>query len=412
MVVSYWKKIIDVFSGMAIAQAIPLLGSLLIARIYAPDNYGAFATWLGISQLVTVSITCRLDAAFGLEADGRTRTELVAVTVALVLLTGSILCVLVAILALTAGVLFGSIPVALLWLLVPQSMGMALSLVWQSWAANNGELKKLSRIRITQELLITPMQIMAGLFYPDVISLAAAQILAIWINVLICLRMMPLRTVLAEIGANGLLRLIVFYGKKYSRFPLLAWPADLTNTAVMQLPVMLISSRFGTEIAGYYALANRIMGAPVGLLGGAIRDVFKRAANEELRTLGHCRPIYRRTFFMLLGLSLAMVAVVVPFAEALFSWGFGAQWAVAGTMTVWLLPRYALGFMASPLSYIFYLVQKQHIDLFWQIGLLALTLPTLLIFASYQSTLLWYSGAYALMYVVYLALSWRFCQEN
>jgi len=76
---------------------------------------------------------------------------------------------------------------------------------------------------------------------------------------------------------------------------------------------------------------------------------------------------------MLLGLSLAMVAIVIPFAEIAFSWGFGTQWVLAGTMTAWLVPRYALGFMASPLSYVFYLVQKQNIDLVWQIGLLMVT---------------------------------------
>jgi len=257
-VAAYWKKIAGVFSGMAIAQAIPLLGALVIARIYAPENYGAFATWLGISQILTVGITYRLEAAFGLEADGKTRTELVTVTAILVLLTGTVLYALLTVVALTIDVA-GKVPLALFWLLVPQSTGMALSLVWQSWAANNGEFKKLSKIRITQEILITPMQIMAGLFYPHVISLALAQIVAIWINVLLCLRMMPLHGVGGATRAGALFHLVVHYGKKYCRFPLLALPADLINTAVMQLPVMLLSGRFGTEVAGYYALANRIM---------------------------------------------------------------------------------------------------------------------------------------------------------
>jgi len=397
---------------MAIAQAIPLLGSLLIVRIYAPDSYGVFATWLGISQIVTVSITYRLEAAFGLETDGKTRTELVAVTVMLILLTGGTLCIVLAIFLFSIDISSKTIPAALIWLLIPQSTGMALSLVWQSWAANNGEFKKLSKIRITQEILIMPTQVIAGLFYPDVVSLIAAQILAVWVNVLLCLRMMPLQDIFPLSKTRNLLPLIIFYGKKYRRFPTLALPADLINTMVMQLPVILIGGRFGADIAGYYALANRMMGAPVALLGGAVRDVFKRVANEEFRVLGHCRPIYVRTFFVLLGFSLAMIAVVIPFAEPVFSWIFGAPWILAGTMTAWLVPRYALGFMASPLSYVFYVVQKQNIDLFWQIGLLAVTTPALLFFDSYRQSLLYYSAAYALMYVIYLVLSWRYCQKN
>jgi len=397
---------------MAVAQAIPLLGSLLIARIYAPDSYGVFAAWLGISQIVTVSITGRLEAAFGLEGDGRARAELVAATVALVWGGSIALYLLLTVFVLGTEIGLETIPAPLLWLLIPQSTGMALSLIWQSWAANNGEFKRLSRIRITQEILIMPMQVMAGLFYPDVVSLAVAQIIAVWINVLLCWRMMPLHDVFSRSTTKKWLHLVAFYGKKYRRFPLLSLPADLINTMVMQLPVILIGSRFGAEIAGYYALANRMMGAPVALLGGAVRDVFKRVANEEFRMLGHCRAIYLRTFFVLLGFSLAMVVCVIAFAEPVFSWVFGSPWALAGAMTVWLVPRYALGFMASPLSYVFYIVQKQNIDLAWQIGLFVITIPALLVFDSYHLSLVYYSAGYSLMYGVYLMLSWRCCQRN
>jgi len=413
MVSSYWKKVIGVFSGMAVAQAIPLLGSLLIARIYAPDSYGVFATWLGVSQIVTVGISYRLEAAFGLEADGKARTELVATTVVLILLTGGALWAVLAVLRLLG---IGSswndvMPTVLLWLLLPQSTGMALSLAWQSWAANNGAINKLNLIRINQAFFVTSMQVVAGLFYPDAASLAVAQTLAVWLSVLFCSRIMPIRDVMSVGGMRAWYHSICHYWGKYRRFPALSLPADLINTTAAQMPVILIGSRFGAEIAGYYALATRMMGAPVSLLGGAVRDVFKRTANEEFRTLGHCRLIYQRTFLVLLSMSLAMVAVVIPFAEPLFIWIFGSQWAMAGAMTAWLVPMYALGFMASPLSYTFYITQKQNIDLAWQSGLFAMTTLTLFAFDSYRHTLLSYSAGYAFMYGVYLILSWRCCQQ-
>jgi len=412
MASSYWKKVLGVFSGMAVAQAIPLLGALLITRIYAPDSYGVFATWLGISQIVTVSITYRLEAAFGLEADGKPRAQLVATTVALVLLTGGALYVILAVLLVMGmGSLWNTVPTALLWLLLPQSTGMALSLTWQSWAANNGEFKKLNLIRIGQAFLITGMQVATGLFYPDALSLALMQALGAWLSVLLCLKIMPLHDALPSDWMRAGQQLIRHYWRKYRRFPMLSLPADLINTAAAQLPVILIGSRFGAEIAGYYALAARMMGAPVSLLGGAVRDVFKRTASEEFRTLGHCRPIYLRTFWVLLTLSLIMVAVVILFAEPLFVWAFGVQWAQAGIMTSWLVPLYALGFMASPLSYTFYVAQKQNIDLLWQMGLCTIILSTLLMFESHRQTLLSYSAGYALMYGIYLFLSWRCCQH-
>ena len=64
--------------------------------------------------------------------------------------------------------------------------------------------------------------------------------------------------------------------------------------------------------------------------------------------------------------------------------------------------------MASPLSYTFYIAEKQHVDLIWQICLLAMTLTTLMSFTGYESTLRAYALGYGFLYVVYMFLTYRF----
>ena len=76
-------------------------------------------------------------------------------------------------------------------------------------------------------------------------------------------------------------------------------------------------------------------------------------------------------------------------------------------MAIWLLPIFALGFVASPLSYMVYIAEKQHLDLFWQIALLGMTLASLSAASDYRSALLVYSYGYGLLYVIYLGLSYR-----
>ena len=73
-----------------------------------------------------------------------------------------------------------------------------------------------------------------------------------------------------------------------------------------------------------------------------------------------------------------------------------------------LLPRFGLGFIASPLSYIVYVVGKQHLDLIWQLALLGVTLTTLLLIASFNTALLCYSVGYGLLYIIYLWMSYQF----
>jgi len=87
---------------------------------------------------------------------------------------------------------------------------------------------------------------------------------------------------------------------------------------------------------------------------------------------------------------------------------FGERWRQAGIIAVWLMPMFALRFVASPLSYVFYVAGKQHIDLMWQVALLLVTVATLYFPANYAHAIQAYSAGYALLYVIYLALSWRF----
>jgi O-antigen/teichoic acid export membrane protein len=69
----FWRRVTTVLMGTAIAQAIPLLGSLLIARLYAPAEFGLFAVWIGMVALAAVVVTGRYEAALAVEPDGGSR---------------------------------------------------------------------------------------------------------------------------------------------------------------------------------------------------------------------------------------------------------------------------------------------------------------------------------------------------
>ena len=77
-------------------------------------------------------------------------------------------------------------------------------------------------------------------------------------------------------------------------------------------------------------------------------------------------------------------------------------------MALWLLPRFVIGFVASPLSYMVYVAGKQHLDLIWQLALLTMTLVTLLLFNSTQWALISYGVGYGGLYLVYLLMSYKF----
>ncbi len=100
----------------------------------------------------------------------------------------------------------------------------------------------------------------------------------------------------------------------------------------------------------------------------------------------------RRRFPQLSLGSAAVALVLAASAEPLFALAFGERWRLAGTMALWLLPLFALRFVASPLIYLFYVAGKQHVDLVWQGLLLAISLAALWVPAHARGALLAYSA--------------------
>lgn len=402
---AFWKHVSSVFAGTLLAQSIPIVGSLFITRIFAPSEFGEFSTWLALVSFVAVIVTLRFEAVLAIVEDGLARTEAVLIVMVTTVVAAAVMSVCLAVLKHLPWGPRHYLPekTVLLVLLVPAALLMALNQVWQTWAAADGAYGKLNAMRIVQALATVLFQVGAGLKYPNALSLVLGFVLAGGIAFAWAVTLMPrfLRR-----GFFDLARFRKFF-HRYRKFPLYALPADSINTAASQLPVLVVSYRFGNEVAGYLALTMRVLGAPVGLVGKAVLDVFKRYAVQSIKQIGNCRSLYVNTFMALALASLVMVMGTIFLAEDIFRVAFGPEWVPSGRMAIWLLPMFAMGLIASPLSYMTYLVEKQHIDMLWQFGLMVVTVGALYSFATYQSTLIGYGVGYAGMYLIYMFISYR-----
>lgn len=399
----FWRSIGLVLSGTVFAQAIPLLGSLLIARLYVPAEFGVFATWLGMAQLAAVAMTGRYEMALAMEPDGEQRRVGVLATFAtagigtLVLVSAaSFLYALEWLPRVSAGLLLSWIPAAAL---------LCAAQIWQAWAAADGRYRELGLLRIAQALSVTALQVVLGTLVPSAEGLAWGQVVGLSISALVAIKTMSFTVKLSS--PTNLIPAMRSFQRRHYRFPLLSLPADSVNTAAAQLPLIIVTSRFGAEVAGWLAMAMRSLGAPISLLGAAVLDVFRRHAAQAWRDRGNCRAEYLQTLRVLAGASAAVGVVLAMTSEPLFALVFGERWRAAGTVALWMLPMYTLRFVASPLSYLFYVGDKQHIDLIWQLALLVMTACTLTLAVTSRAALLAYSAGYSGLYLVYLYLSYR-----
>jgi len=400
----YWRSVGLVLTGTGTAQIIPVLGTLVLARQYAPAEFGIFAAWLGIVMLMSVVLTGRYETALAIEPDGESRQYAVLATLTVTVLASCAVAVLLAVTIFIIPKAIVDIPTTLVIALVPTALANALAIIWQSWAAADGRYLHLSLMRIGQAASITIIQITAGVMQPSAASLGVGHFTGLLLGIFLSIFMMPL----GKFSIAPASQAILGFWRKHSNCPRFGMPAGTINTAAAQLPLLIVASRFGAEVAGLLAMTMRILGAPIGLLGKSVLDVFKRHAATSFRERGECASDYIRTFRVLAIGSFAFCVVMVFASEWLFAFAFGEVWRGAGTITIWLLPLFALRFIASPLSYMVYIAGKQHIDLLWQIVLLGVVLATLSIPNNHALALQAYSGGYSILYVIYIWMSYRF----
>lgn len=401
---NFWKNVSSVFAGTLVAQSIPIIGSLFIARIFAPSEFGEFSNWLAIVTFVSVVVTLRFEAMLAIAADGMDRVRSVFIIFAVTIFMSVLLFICMVTAQFFTGIRnYYPGSSELLLMIVPAALCLALNQIWQTWAAAEGFYGRLNAMRLVQAAGLVLVQIGIGLKYPTAISLVVGFVVATGIALVWSIKVMP------SFINEKFFCLIEFrsFFSRYKSFPLYALPADAINTAAGQLPVLVVSYRFGHEVAGYLALTMRVLGAPIGLVGKAVLDVFKRYAIQSIQQIGNCQSLYIKTFIALFFASLILVAGTVALAEDIFRVAFGTEWIPASRMAIWLLPMFAMRMIASPLSYMAYLVERQHIDLIWQAALMFVTIATLYFSHSYETTLISYSAAYAFMYFFYVLISYK-----
>jgi O-antigen/teichoic acid export membrane protein len=405
----FWKHVITVLTGTVAAQALPLLAAPLITRLCTPEDLGAFSVWLGMIAIASVVATLRLEQAMILDhglVEQQTCFSVVAYFATLL----ALIITLFGLIARAWGIpqalnmsWFGLLTIGIgMWLTAYMQTilayatsyrafgNAALAKVWGAGAIAFGQLS----------LLIVGL---GG------VALMAGQLIGLAIGLTAAIRLLsPPRASIATKPTDSQRK----YLKKHQAFWRFALPADLLNTVAAQLPLFLIGAKHGVLAAGLFALTRRVMAAPCSLLAASIQEVFKREAAHEFQTLGNCKKVYERTFKALFLLGCGPTLFIFVFATDFFAWVFGEPWRAAGEFARILAPLYFLNFIASPLSYVFYVTGKQKFDLIWQVALLMMTITVFSAPLTLNESLWSYTIGYSSLYIIYLSLSYRFSQNR
>lgn len=395
-------------SGATGAQALTLLAAPLLTRLCTPAEMGTFSVWMGVITVASLVATLRVENAMVIDHEkGQQRlcfsvVAYFATLLALALVFGS-LCACVLGLPPLETVSWGQMAMVGLATWITANIQTTLA-----YAASHRRFGTAARIKLLQAGTIAASQLALLYAGVDGAALLAGQLIGLGVGLLAG------RLLLSPPRAR--MRLFLDreqrdYLVKHQAFWRYSLPSSLLNTVVGQLPLFMIGIHHGALAAGLFALTQRVIAAPTALIATSILEVFKRQAVHEFESVGNCHEVYRSTFRALMLLALPPTLVLLLFSPGLFAWLFGDNWRPAGELARILAPLCFLNFVASPLSYVFFVAGKQKMELFWQMALFVVTVAVFVTPLTLHQSLFAYVLGRSILYVVYLYMS-NMCARN
>jgi O-antigen/teichoic acid export membrane protein len=365
---SFLSSVFTVAGGTAVAQAIALGALPFITRLYPPELYGGFVIFLAWGGFLLPVVCARFEVAIALPSSLRAASAVAwgSLGIAAVLST---LCAAV---------------VALVWAVHPPAREPALALlplyvllggavqVLGNWVARVQAYRRLSLSRIVQALATAGLSLAwVPLWGAQALGLVVATLAGQFIALGVLAQGLSQTGFRRRAAPRQVWRLM----RHFRRLTLFNVPHVLSDAAQGSGLPLLIAYFFGAPAAAYYAFSARLLKAPLGLVSGAVSQVYyPRAASHR-----HDDERLRRDALRILAVSTTGVMLVWPLLllvpDAAYAWAFGAAWAEVGQYLRALSPWILSAFVAAPLS-VLYLV-KERFGLDFSLGLAG----TLLAFA-------------------------------
>ena len=343
--------------GTLVGQGALLIASPLLTRIYGPETFGLYSTF--VAYLGLFSVTCALHWELAIPLpDEKSEAQLVAlIALACVVLTAFIAPCLIVVSSGVLGISFGGNSSLEALLAMAMALGLSgINVVLTAWGIRNRSFKRLATSKLSQGLVQAALQVGIGTVHAEVSSLVWGQLAGLTVGAVVLMAGADL-SVASTLSAGGWRR-TGNIARRYRDFAIYSTSSSLVNAGAANLPVLLLAAGHGAAVAGLYALGYRVVQVPIRLVGQSIAQVFLSTAVEQKRE----GQLSRATLALYRGLAAFAFPTFVIFmlvAPQLFSVLFGAEWRGAGVFAVYLAPWMATSLIASSLSTLVSVLEKQ-----------------------------------------------------
>ena len=362
---SFASNVVTIATGTAIAQIVGIIATPFITRYYGPDAFGLFALFTSIASILTIIACLRYELAIMLPKSDEEAANVFGLSI-VILIVITLLSIPVLMVSQQPLLQLLNAPELgqYFWLIPPTIVLTGAFGTLNYWNTRTKQFQRLAIARVMKSFSTTGIQLgmgVAGLASGGV--LIAASVIGQLVSTL-ALSIQILREHLAFFRQTITRKGMIAALKQYSNFPKYdIWSALLNNFSGI-LPVFILSMYFNPTVVGYYSLGLMVLMLPIGLIGESVAQVFfQKAAEAKNISQTDLKNAVEYTIKPLLFLCVFPTLLLLIIGPELFRVVFGPMWQESGDYARFLSLWMCSVFICAPLSVLFNIFQKLHINL-------------------------------------------------
>lgn len=368
------KSVAIITGGTTIVYILSILSSPIITRIYSPEEFGTITVFTSVLSILSVISSLQYEWVIPIVKTDKKAVNIIALCLVTLFLYVFIITGILFFFGDSFLGIFNAGELLEYRVFIPVGLFLlGLYQILMQWAFRKKKFKIITGSKITQSLGQNISKIGLGYLKWGPLGLLTGWIIGEMMAVLVLFVnfIKTAKQYIKEISYKEM----IYSVKRYVDFPLYSAPGQFLNTLGVELPSLIMTTIYGPDIVGFFALANSVTNLPMSLIGTAIGDVFY----SEAASLGKQNP--ERLLDLTQKLQKRLILIVVPpllllflFGPFLFSFVFGSEWKEAGNyaslMTILVFSR----FVFTPISRVFNILEKQRKALFINIFRIVLTI--------------------------------------
>lgn len=378
---SFVRNVIVLASGTAGAQAIAMLLSPIITRLYGPEAFGMMGTFTSIVSIVTPVAALTYPIAIVLPKKDIEAKQLIRLSLYITFFLSFLSFVIIVILKNRIVEVFNLTDVTNYLYLIPLVVIFAgLMQVSEQWLIRTKQFVINARVTLLQSIIINGSKVGVGLYYPYAIVLIILTVFANGLRagmmILFINKSKRNQEKKIELEKNKNLKELA---KKYYDFPFYRAPEVFLFSISTSLPILMLAAFFGPASAGFYSIGRTVLRVPSQLIGESVGNVFYPRIAEAYNKNENILKLIMKATLSLGVVGIIPYGLIILLGPMLFGLVFGNEWVVAGEYARWIALGSFFGFMNRPSVRALPVLSAQKFHLIYTIITLLIRLGALVI---------------------------------